>query len=296
MSDTLFGRVLTAQITPFTADDKVNYEVLDKLAERQFDAGIDGLVLCATTGESPTLTHEEKLEVFKRISEIAHSYSKKTVANIGNYNTKQSCELAKEAEKTGVDFLMAVVPYYNKPPQEGLYQHFAAIAKSSDLPLILYNIPGRTGINMSADTIIRLSKDFSNIKGLKQAIDNFDETKEIIAKVQEGFEVLSGNDDQTLELMKLGATGVISTCSNVVPHQMRDLVYAAADKEYEQAEKLQEKLSPLMQGLFKTTNPILVKAALEELGFEIGGLRLPLISASKEERSFIAELLKDLDI
>lgn len=295
MSETLFGRVLTAQITPFTEQDEVNYELLDVLARRQFEAGVDGLVLCATTGESPTLTHEEKLNIFTRISKLAHSYQKKTVANIGSYNTKVSCELAEAAANCGVDSLMAVVPYYNKPPQEGLYRHFAEIAQSSDLPLILYNIPGRTGINMNAETIIRLSNDFSNIKGLKQAVDGFEESKQILAETPKDFELLSGNDDQTLPLMKLGASGVISTCSNVVPSLMKDLVYSCARADFEKAQQLHDILSPLMQGLFKATNPILVKDALEELGYDIGGLRLPLIEATKEQRAYIHGLLKDID-
>ncbi|MDO5044924.1 MAG: 4-hydroxy-tetrahydrodipicolinate synthase, partial [Coriobacteriia bacterium] len=264
--------------------------------ERQFDAGIDGLAVCATTGEAPTLSHDEKRKVFKRTAEIAHYYDKHIVANIGNYNTKESISLAKEAKELGADFLMAVVPYYNKPPQEGLYQHFGAISKATDLPLIMYNIPGRVVIKMHPQTIIDIARDFPLVKGIKQAVDNLDDIPAIVEGTPDDFQVLSGNDDQTVEMMRLGGSGVICTSSNVAPKEMRELVYTAADGNFAEAKKLHDKMLPLMEGLFTTTNPILVKASLELLGYEVGGLRLPLISATDEQRAEIQKVLTSLNL
>lgn len=283
-SNPRFGRVVTALITPFTHDGKVNYDCYEQLVHRQFKAGVNSVLSVGTTGESPTLTTEEKLKLFEIVKYISTGYPGTcAIANVGSYNTAASVDLAREAEIIGMDGIMAVVPYYNKPPQEGLYQHFSAIADATELPIIMYNIPGRVVINLLPETIIRLAANHDNIVALKEAHSDLEADKMIIEGTSDEFEILSGNDDTTLDLMEIGGSGVISTISNVAPKRMCDMVNTFAQGDKESARKKEQELLPLMEGLFEESNPILTKEALHILDIDVGGLRLPLISATKEQ-------------
>lgn len=292
-----FGELITALITPFDNELQLNIPVFKELAKMQYCAGVDSLVICGTTGESPTLSFEEKLELFKAALEVSQECKAQlnrpcsVIANVGSYCTQSSVKLAQAAAELGVDGLMAVVPYYNKPPQEGLYQHFKAIAKTSDLPLILYNIPGRSVVQLTVETIVRLAKDCPNIVGIKQALDSHEDARALLSEL-EGFQLYSGNDEQTLELMELGAQGVISTTSNIAPKLMADMCHSFSQGDKEVAYKLFEKLLPVMKGLFETSNPIMVKKCLELSGIKVGALRLPLVVANDKQSQRCAELLK----
>lgn len=290
-----FGHLLTAVVTPFGEDHTVDFDALQKFAAWQFDKGADSLVVCGTTGESPTLTQADKLDMFRAVKEVAQGRGK-VIANVGSNCTRSSIQLAVEAQKTGVDGLMAVTPYYNKPPQEGIYQHFRAIAEAVDLPLMVYNIPGRCVVNIEPDTIIRLTHDCDNIACLKQAVEGFEQTKKILAEAREDFEVFSGNDEQTLEMMRLGGSGVVSTISNVTPDRMSRLCNAVAAGNLEKAQAEHDALLPLMGALFKTSNPILVKEALKMIGFDMGGVRLPLVNATPAQSAALAAVMKEVGV
>ena len=218
------------------------------------------------------------------------------IANVGDNCTADTIEFAADVDKLGVDGYMCVVPYYNKPPQEGLYQHFKAIAESTELPIILYNIPGRCVINMTAETTLRLAHDVPNIVAVKEASGNLEQVKAIIDGAPEDFDVFSGDDAITYDLMKLGGTGVISTISNVAPARMKEIVEACAAGNWEEAAQLNERLLPLMDGLFKTTNPILVKEALKLVGFPVGGVRLPLIDATPEQSAELEATMREVGV
>lgn len=297
MSEALkFGRVITALITPFDEQLKIDFTSFQELAYRQFDQGVRTLVICGTTGESPTLSHQEKFDLFKAAREVASDFGSNTciIANIGSNNTADSVASAKEATKLGVDALMAVAPYYNKPPQEGLYQHFSAVARATDLEVMLYNIPGRCSVTIEPQTIVRLAEDHANITMVKQAVSGLNDTSYIIEHAPQGFQLYSGNDDQTVDIMNVGGVGVVSTTSNVLPSAMVQLCDLVAAGNTVEVAKQYHALSPLMDGLFVAPNPIMVKAALQHLGYNVGGVRLPLVAATDQERSFIEGVLADL--
>lgn len=294
---TAYGELITALVTPFTHDLSLDVTCAEKLMYRQFEAGVDSLLLCGTTGESPTLSTQEKLEICAAAVKLAcdvRQHSVKTasiIANIGSYNTRASIELALMMKDLGVDALMAVVPYYNKPPQEGLYQHFMTIAQAAQLPLILYNIPGRCSCALETDTILRLFEDSPYIVGLKQAVEGLEQSKELLARTGADFLLYAGNDEQCLDLMELGARGVISTTSNLLPQFMADMCHAWSAGKREEARALEQRLMPLMRGLFETSNPILVKKGLELLGLCSSQLRLPLVSANELQGRKLADIL-----
>ena len=288
-----FGRLIPAMITPFDKDGEVDFERAVELGHRLLDGGSDTLMLCATTGESPTVSTEDKIKMFKLVKEQCGSKGK-ICANVGSYNTAASIELAKQAQACGVDGLMCVVPYYNKPPQEGMYQHFKAIAESVDIPIILYNIPGRCGVNMTAETTLRLGNDCKNIVAVKEASGNLDQIKQIIDNAPEGFVVYSGDDALTYDVMKMGGAGVITTTGNVLPERMKTLVELCAAEKWDEARKEHEALLPIMKGLFATSNPILVKQALACVGFPVGGVRLPLVNATAEQTKALEETLRQV--
>ena len=218
------------------------------------------------------------------------------LANVGDNCTQDTIDFAADVAKLGVDGFMCVVPYYNKPPQEGMYQHFKAIADSTDLPIILYNIPGRCVVNMKAETTLRLAHDCKNIVAIKEASGDIDQAKAIIDGAPEGFSVYSGDDSFTFPLMKAGGAGVISTISNVAAGRMKEIVEACAAGEWERAADLNEKLLPLMDGLFETTNPILVKEALKLNGFPVGGVRLPLVDATEEQSRRLEAIMREVGV
>ena len=289
------GRVLTAMVTPFKADLSVDYKKAEELAKYLVENGSDGLVIHGTTGESPTLTHEEEYELY-RVVKKAVSGKAKVVAGTGSNSTATTIKSTKEAEKIGVDAAMIVVPYYNKPSQEGLYQHYKAAAQSTKLPIIIYNIPGRTGINMLPATVARLAKDFKNIIGLKDAAGNPEQTKATRELVPNDFTIWSGDDGLTLPMLKVGAVGIISVASHLVGREIAQMVSAFHSGEVKKAEEIHNRLMPIFKVLFITANPTPVKAALEMVGKPAGKLRLPLIEANDSEKEQIREVLKGLGV
>ena len=274
------GRLLTAMVTPFAPDGSLNYDAARRLAVALLDSGSDGLVVAGTTGEAPTLTHDEKLRLFAEVKS-AIGDGGAVVAGTGTYNTAESVELTREAEGTGVDAVLAVTPYYNKPPQEGLYRHFAAIAEATRLPVIMYNIKSRTGVNMTAETTVRCSQ-IENIAGVKEASGDFEQIGAVVSGARTGFRVWSGADEDTLPILELGGYGVIAVISHLVGRQVRSMIDDAVAGRFEEAHHTHDRLLPLIDALFCVSNPIPVKYALGELGFPVGGLRLPLCEPDAE--------------
>lgn len=290
-----FGRMIPAMVTPFDQDRELDLKQARALARRLVDGGADALIINGTTGESPTVFYPQKIQLFEAVvSEIAGEVP--IIANVGDNCTADTVDFARDVQKLGVDGFMLVVPYYNKPPQEGLYQHFKTIAESVELPCILYNIPGRCVINMTAETTLRLAHDVENIVAIKEASGNLDQVAKILDGAPEGFEVYSGDDALTYEMMKLGAAGVISTIGNVAPDRMKEIVDLCAAGDFDTALKAHEALLPLMEELFITSNPIMVKEALNLLGFPVGGVRLPLVDATKEQSAELAEVMRQVGV
>lgn len=295
MSEPRFGRLITAMITPFDENRELDLNRTAEFAERLVEGGTDSIIVCGTTGESPTVFYPQKIEVIRAVVEAVGG-KVPVIANVGDNCTADTIDFAADVQKLGVDGFMCVVPYYNKPPQEGLYQHFKAIAESTDLPIILYNIPSRCVINMTAETTLRLANELDNIVAVKEASGDIDQVKAIVAGAPEGFAVYSGDDSFTLPLMKEGGAGVISTISNVATARMKEIVEAAAAGDWDNAESLNEKLLPLMNGLFDTTNPILVKEALKLNGFPVGGVRLPLVDATEEQSNRLEAIMREVGV
>ena len=288
------GRLLTAMVTPFDSQGKVDYQQAKNLAQALLNSGSDGLVLSGTTGESPTLNFEEKLRLFTEVkSAIANRGT--IVAGTGTYNTRESQELTKEAEKVGVDACVLVVPYYNRPPQQGLFEHFNAIAQATTLPCILYNVPSRTGTNLAADTVIKLSQ-IDNIIGVKEASGNLRQIAEIIQGAKGDFLVYSGNDGDTLPILTLGGYGVISVASHLVGIQIKDMMEKFLNGETQEAASIHRHLLPLIKALFIVTNPVPVKYALNYLGFPVGKPRLPLIEPDEKSAEIVRAALKNYKI
>ena len=295
MTDPQFGRLITAMITPFDNERNLDLERCAEFADRLVKGGTDALAVCATTGESPTIFYPQKIEVIKTVIEAVDGRAK-IIANIGDNCTQDTIDFARDVEKLGVDGLMCVVPYYNKPPQEGLYQHFKAIAESVNLPVILYNIPGRCVINMTAETTLRLAHDVKNIVAIKEASGNMEQIKQIIDNAPEGFVVYSGDDSVTYDIMKMGGAGVVSTISNIATARMKEIVDLCAAGNWDEAKAANDKLLPMMDGLFETTNPILVKEALKLVGFPVGGVRLPLVDATPEQSDRLAAIMHEVGV
>lgn len=292
----LFGRLITAIVTPFDQHGRVDFPTFASLVDFQFANGADSLVVCGTTGESPCLPIHDKLALFEEAVRAAAGRGK-IIANVGDNCTYDSAMFAREAASTGVDGIMCVVPYYNKPSQEGMYRHFRTIAESvPGLPLVIYNIPGRSVVNMEAETVLRVVGDCPNVRAMKQAAVVPDQDRKILAEAPDDFEMFSGNDENTLAMMAYGASGVISTTSNVAPAEMARMVDAFAAGDVEAANALNERLLPLMKGLFKAPNPTLVKEALRLIGRPVGGLRLPLVEANAEQSAMIAQVLDQAGI
>ncbi len=270
-----FGRVLTAMVTPFDDSGRVDYRQARKLAAALVESGTDGLVVTGTTGESPTLSAGEKLRLYAEVREAVGSRAA-VIAGSCNYNTAESIELSLEAQKAGVDGILGTVPYYNKPPQEGLYQHFRAIAEAVPLPMILYNVPSRTVTNMLPETTVRLSE-IENIVGVKEASGNFEGIAKIIQNSRPGFLVYSGDDSSTLPILSLGGYGIVSVASHLIGKQIQRMIGHFRAGEVDAAAKLHRELLPLVNALFVVTNPIPLKYALNKVGFRVGKPRLPLV-------------------
>ena len=284
----------TALVTPFRQDGGLDEPVLRSLIQRQIDAGINFLVPCGTTGESPTLSHQEHL----RVVEIAVELAKGKVpvrAGAGGYNTTEVISLARELAALGADGILSVTPYYNKPTQEGLYQHFKAIAAGISLPVILYSVQGRTGVNVEPATVQRLSL-IDNIVGIKEASGNMSQMSSILNSVDEKFLVLSGDDALALPLMSLGGHGLISVASNEIPAEMTRLIQLALDNDFPAARAIHRRYLPLMEINFIESNPIPVKTALAEMGLLKPVWRLPLLAAKPENQARIRAILESLSL
>jgi len=290
----MFGSLLTAMITPFDAKGKVNFKEVERIADFLIKNGTDTLVVTGTTGESPTLTYQEEKDIYKTVLKIAKGRAK-VMAGTGSNATSSAIEASVVAEKLGVDGLLQVVPYYNKPSQEGMYQHFKAVADATALPIVLYNIKGRTGVNMETETLLRLCE-FKNIVGMKEASGDLKQIKEVIDRTPKDFLVYSGDDGLTLEVMKLGGDGVISVASHVAGPQIKNILNLALQKKFDEAAKFDSQLQELYKVLFITSNPVPVKAAMEMLGFKVGSVRLPLVDANVSERAQVEAVLKKTGI
>ena len=288
------GRLLTAMVTPFTEKGEVDYEQAKKLALALLSSGSDGLVVGATTGEAPTLSWEEEIHLFTEVKSAVGSRGT-VVAYTGSNSTAEAVEATKKAEKIGVDACLLVVPYYNKPTQEGLYQHFKTIAQGTGLPCIIYNVPARTITNLSADTAIKLSK-IDNIIGVKEASANFGQISRIISEARKDFLVWSGNDSDTFHILALGGYGVISVVSHLVGKQIKEMIDNAISGKMEKAAGIHNRLLPLVDALFIVSNPIPVKYALNHIGFNVGKPRLPLTEPDEKSAAIIRETLKKYKI
>ncbi|OCR02778.1 4-hydroxy-tetrahydrodipicolinate synthase [Oscillatoriales cyanobacterium USR001] len=283
-----FGRVITAMITPFKADGSVNYTVAEKLAVHLADRGSDSLVICGTTGESPTLTWEEEYELFKVVQKAVAGKAK-VIAGTGSNCTNEAIAATEKAAKLGLDGSLQVVPYYNKPPQEGLYRHFQAIASAApELPIMLYNVPGRTGSNLLPETVAQLAE-IPNIVAIKEASGNLDQASQIRHITPPEFGIYSGDDSLTLPMLAIGSVGVVSVASHLVGEKLQQMIQAFETGQVQLATQIHLQLFDLFKTLFLTANPIPVKAALKLQGWEVGSTRLPLCDPPDE----IVQKLKD---
>lgn len=287
-----FPNIIIAMITPFNQDGSVNCEAAVELAKKYADDG-SGILLGATTGEGAVMTEDEKLKLFKL---VADELKGKTLimGNVGTNNTIESIAMAKKAEATGVDLLLCIVPYYNKPNQDGCYAHFSAIAKATSLPLFIYNVPGRTGGSIEPETVCRLARDYDNIIGLKDASGNLDFAGYVAANAPEGFHLYSGEDNLTLPIIAVGGEGVITVAGHVIGKEMDSMIQAYKDGDVKKAASLHQKYLPFMKGVFCTVSPVPIKTMVNMLGFPAGPLRLPLVEANPEIREKCSQYLKDI--
>lgn len=292
---TRFGRIVTAMVTPFKGVGDVDYEVAAQLASHLANHGSDGLVVCGTTGESPTLTWDEEYQLFQVIK-LAVAGRAKVLAGTGSNSTHEAIEATRKAAALGLDGALLVVPYYNKPPQEGLYEHFKAIATAvPDLPIMLYNVPGRTGQNLQPETIARLA-DFPNIVAIKEASGSLDQASQIRRLTALDFEIYCGDDSLTLPVLAVGGTGVVSVASHLVGDQMQKMVQHFFEGRPQDAASIHLQLLPLFKALFLTANPIPVKAALRLQGWAVGNTRLPLPDVPADVERELKQVLTDLSL
>jgi 4-hydroxy-tetrahydrodipicolinate synthase len=288
---TPFTGVGTALVTPFTRDGSVDEAAVKRLVRRQIDGGVHFLSPCGTTGEAPTLTHRDKLRIVELVVEEANG-KVPVLAGAGGYDTREVIELARDMERVGANGILSVTPYYNKPTQEGLYQHFKAIAEGTQLPIVLYNVPGRTGVNMAAETTLRLSE-IRNIVAIKEYAD-LPQMSTIISGAREDFLVLSGDDPVTVASMAIGGRGVISVASNEAPSEMAQIVELCEKGDFAAARKLHHWLLPLIQVNFAETNPIPCKAAMAAMGLIEENYRLPMVPPTAATRSKVLHILQNL--
>ena len=284
----LFGRVSTAMVTPFDSKGHIDFAKTTVLINHLIENGSDSLVVAGTTGESPTLSKEEKIALFKHVVKVVDKRIP-VIAGTGSNNTYATIELTKKAEEIGVDGIMIVAPYYNKPNQEGLYQHFKAVAEATTLPIMVYNIPGRSVVNMEPETIIRLSN-IDNIVAVKEASGNLNAMTAIIAGTDDDFLLYSGDDGLTIPVLSIGGVGIVSVASHVIGNEMQEMVTAFLNGDIKEAAKKHQQLLPLMEGLFKAPSPAPVKTALQVKGLDVGSVRLPLVPLNEQERSQIIAL------
>lgn len=291
----IFEGAGVALVTPFYPNGEVNYDRLRELLEEQIAGGTDAIISCGTTGESSTMSHEEHVEVVRFTCEVVNGRIP-VIAGAGSNSTKEAIYLSQEAEKAGADGLLLVTPYYNKATQNGLITHYTAIAESVDIPILLYHIPGRTGVTMTPATIVKLCKDVPNIVGVKEASGNFSAMAEIMNLADGCVDLYSGNDDQIVPLLSLGGKGVISVLSNIAPKQTHDICQAYFDGDVKKSCELQLRAIPLINALFCEVNPIPVKAALNLMGKEAGPMRLPLTEMEPQNQEKLAGAMKEYGI
>lgn len=288
------GRMITAMVTPFDEQGKVDFEQAKRLAVALLASGNDGLVIAGTTGESPTLLRSEEYELFRKLKPVMDGKGQ-LIAGTGSNSTAEALEATLEAEKIGVDACLLVVPYYNRPSQEGLYQHFKKIAEATKLSCILYNVPTRTGINLAAETTIRLSQ-IENIVGVKEASANLEQIAKIIGESRKGFLVWSGNDADTLPIMAAGGYGVISVAGHFVAGQIKQMMEHHLKGQNEKAAEIHRHILPLVNALFIYSSPSPTKFGLNEIGFKVGKTRLPLVEPDEKSATIIRETLKKYHI
>jgi 4-hydroxy-tetrahydrodipicolinate synthase len=287
-----FGKVSTAMVTPFDSKGNIDFAKTTQLVNYLIKNGTDSLVISGTTGESPTLTSEEKVALFKHVVSTVKGRVP-VIAGTGSNNTRQSIELTTKAKEAGVDAIMIVVPYYNKPNQEGLYQHFKAIANSTKLPIMIYNIPGRSVVNISVDTIVRLAE-IDNIVAVKEASGDIDAMTSIIANTPDEFDLYSGDDGLTLPVLAIGGKGIVSVASHIIGNDMQAMIQAFEAGNYQSAAKQHQRLLPVMKSLFQAPSPTPVKTALQLKGLDVGSVRLPLVPLTDQERAALTTSLNTL--
>ena len=278
------GRVSTAMVTPFSTTGDIDYDKTEKLIEHLIANGSDSLVVCGTTGESPTLSVEEKESLFT-FAVKAVNKRVPVIAGTGTFSTKETVKLTRMAERVGADGIMLVAPYYNKPDQKGMYAHFSHVAGETNLPVMLYNIPGRSAVNMLPETLIALSK-IKNIRAVKEASGSLDQMVDIISGTDDGFSVYSGDDALALPTLAIGGKGIVSVTSHVAGNEMQRMIAAFEEGQTAQAAAMHRTLLPLFRAIFSAPNPVMVKYALKKLGVETGGVRLPLIGLDGKDDDF----------
>lgn len=287
-----FGKVLTAMVTPFDQNENIDYEKATVVVEHLLDNGSDGLVVAGTTGESPTLTGDEKVALWSHIVKTVNGRVP-VIAGSGSNSTQGTIELSKRAEQTGIDALMIVAPYYNKPNQKGLYAHFKTVADAVNIPVMIYNVPGRSAVRIAPKTVVDLSK-IDNIVSVKEATADLDGMAHIIEHTSADFSVYSGDDHLTLPAYAIGANGIISVSAHVVGNQMKEMLDLFDAGKQKEASKIHRTLLPLFQGMFAAPSPGPVKAALIHAGIDTGGMRLPLVPLTTEEKLNVLSLMRDL--
>lgn len=287
-----FGRVVTAMITPFNDELQINWSKVDEVIEYLItEQQSDSLVISGTTGESPTLTDDEKIRLFETAVRVSAGRAK-IIAGTGSNDTAHSIHLTQEAEKAGVDGVLLVAPYYNRPSQEGLYRHFKSIADCTNLPVMLYNVPARTCSNISAETTLRLAHACSNVIATKEANDDFEQITNIVKHAPEGFRLYSGDDEITLPILSVGGYGVVSVVSHLVGPQLHQMINAFVEGNVKEAARINGELMPLFKGMFLYQNPIPIKYALTCKGLQVGGVRLPLVDLNESEKTVIRKYVE----
>jgi len=287
-----FGRLITAMITPFTRDQQIDWPRVEECIERLIETGSDAIVVSGTTAESPTLTHDEKLELFRFALQKVNGRAK-VIAGTGSNSTQATVQLTKEAEEIGVDGVMIVAPYYNKPSQEGLYHHFKTVAESVKLPVMVYNVPGRTSVNLSVETMARLAE-IENVVAFKEASGDLNQISQLVAAIPQGTVVYSGDDALTLPILSVGGVGVVSVASHLVGREMKAMIEAFFAGDHAQAARIHQELLPIFNGLFMTTSPVPLKYAMASKGWCEPTVRLPLVEMSEEEKAKADEWINKL--
>lgn len=289
-----FGQLLTAMVTPFDSKGEVDLGAAKEVALMLVETGSDGLVVAGTTGEGPVIPREDKIRLFQAVKEAVGNRAT-VIANTGNYNTEESIELSLKAQDVGVDGVMLVVPYYNRPNQEGLYQHFKTIAESIELPVLLYNVPSRTARNLEPETVKRLSE-IENIIAIKEAAGDMDQVSMIRKLTPSGFLIYSGDDSLTLPMLAIGGHGVVSVAGHLVGKKIKEMIIAFKEGKVKLAQSMHTELFPIMRSIFLTTNPVPVKTALKLMGYPVGDVKLPLVPLNQDELDKLKAILSDYNL